>query len=80
MAGFARGKGEQSELAAVHGGAAVPANRCRQNRVRERKKNKDPLLHYLDAKLRGGEVVDGEQRNGGAAWSSKLQQWRRRGS
>jgi len=41
-------------------------------------KNKDPLLHYLDAKLRGGEIVDGEQRNGGAAWSSKLQQWRQR--
>ena len=77
MAGFARGKGERRELAAAHGGAAAPANRCGQNRAREREKNKDPLLHYLDAKLRGGEIVDEEQRNGGVAWSSKLQQWRR---
>jgi hypothetical protein len=26
------------------------------------------------------KIIDGEQRNGGAAWSSKLQQWRRRES
>ena len=31
---------------------------------------RDPLLHYLDAKLRGGEIVDGEQRNGGVAENS----------
>jgi len=46
---------------------------------KEKEKGAGELPH-LDAKLRGGEIVDGEQWNGGAAWSSKLQQWRRRGN
>jgi len=50
MAGFARGKGERSELAATHGGAAAPANRCCKTE-RERGGKQAGVLHYLGAEL-----------------------------
>ena len=77
MAGLVRGRGKRSGLAAAHGGADE-LMRAKQSE-KEKEKGAGELPH-LYVKLRGGEIVDGEQWNGGAAWSSKLQQWRRRGN
>ena len=59
----------------MRGGGTGELKRAKQNR-KEKEYGARELPH-LDAKLRGGEIVDGEQWNGDAAGSSKLQQWRR---
>jgi hypothetical protein len=69
----------RAELTAAHGGGAATASVPGRSGAKEREKQAGEP-HYIGANLLEGLKSTGSGGIGDATWSSKLQQWRRRGS